>query len=201
MKQEQARRLLSQAIILGAVCIGAPVFVVAPLKARLARMEQSLATAQREAASIADIMSAGERQTLDPDAAGRISAWIGEMNSISGDAATVYDRIMTLGAEHGVRIDRMQPVRVTAARPTAGRSSPAAQTLGFTIAAIGEYDSIAAFIEAIERGAGFSAVGSVRLIPVVADGAQLVQATIETRHRRFASSADQIIANVQESTQ
>ena len=112
---------------------------------------------------------------------------LAEMSRTSSDAAAIYERVMTLGARHGVRIDRMEPARVAARRAAArpAGAAPVAQTIGFTVSLIADYEALGAFIDAVERDTGFSSVESIRLTPLVIDGAELVQAVLETRHRGF----------------
>ena len=195
--------ILAQSLALALAGAAAWALVVRPLSERL-RSLQWEATSVREAvdrdrvALQADDVSASEMFESIADHTRRLQS----VCDASSDSAVVYESIGRLAERSGVRVERMEPRRVTVAAATPSRQAPVSkkrsvegdkkaalpeiEAFGFTIDATGSFAGVAAFIDAIEHEIGLSKAMSFRLMPVRSmDGSSRVRAVIESAHYRL----------------
>jgi hypothetical protein len=187
------RRQVSEAAIVLAVCAGAWSAFVGPLHARLAAAQGALAAARTEIqqhtgdGSGAGAADAGAGTNVPVSALEARAAELDRLSARCGSAPAVYDTLMALAQEQGVRIDRLQPRivgRRGEKRPTADQ---AVEPIGFTVDVTGDYEAVARFVAAIQDQGETTAVTASRIAP--APGAlgtdapaTTVAASIETEH-------------------
>lgn len=183
MKQDQARRLVPEAVIIAAALFGAWMLFVAP-----AREELAVARAAYEnAAQYSRI--AGDPSFSRPslDAAQReIDLAIDEIDrrsKLALDQTTLQARLMAIGEANGVRIDRVSPARTR----KVGDGKADDHAVSFDIACTGEYRNVAALIGDIEGDLGLTRVDEIGLRPGN-DSATVVRATLRTTHFAFDTS-------------
>lgn len=173
MNATRTRSMMAEGMIIVAVLAAAHMLLVQPAERRAAQAAATLASMRATIAEASE--SAASAAAPGSERADRLQ----EMSERSRDAARVYQTISELGERAGVRIDRVQPTPFVAdARTARGLAG-----VGCSISASGSYESIARFLDALQRDAGFAAPTAVRLAPLVVDGAEMVQASIDTAHR------------------
>lgn len=177
MKRQSARELIAMGLIAGAIVAGTAMMINARLEQGLERRRAQLSMLSAESRFSPD---ASRAHHLAKEAQ-RLFDWIERGAPSFG--APLYSRLLTLGDQHGVQVDRIDPV---AGDDGAGAFAGAA---GFGIEATGEYEPLARFIGAIEREDGFNVVVRFSVTPVEHGEGELVRASIQTMHYRFDPSA------------
>jgi hypothetical protein len=154
--------------------------------------EYALKSAQLEKLSdeLRNEPDAGALATLRQRAASMLSQ-VDVSSSISNET-TLYDRLMELGEMTDVRIDRVDPVRTGGASSKDGES----RSFGANIVAVGTYEAIARFINAIEAHISYSTVIRFDLSLVSSQGEGLVRGNVETRHLRLDEETIERVASV-----
>jgi hypothetical protein len=204
MNAGSARPIVSEALIITAVCIGAWYGLVSAPEGRLARARQQAAVARAElaAAQAGDGQAAGLPGET-PDSLRKRATEIDRLSGRCSDASALYDVITSLAQSSGVRMERLQPRQVPrTADPRRVSGAQSAEALGYAIDATGSYEAVVRFVRAIQHEGLTTAIASIRLTPVPGDASgRTVTASIETLHfhltRPVASSAQ---AGVPEST-
>jgi len=115
-----------------------------------------------------------------------------DVNSSISNETTLYDRLMELGEMTGVRIDRVDPVKTGGASSKDGEI----QSFGANIVAVGTYEAIARFINAIETHISYSTVIRFDLSLVSSQGDGLVRGNVETHHLRLDEETLEQVASV-----
>jgi hypothetical protein len=193
------RSIISHTLALSVAIGGAWFLAVRPLDARLREVrgrherlvvqhQSALETLSLDRVSPEEVLSAVQLR----------SDRIATQCAISGEASSLYASIAEMASSRGMRIDRMEPKRVSlsnrvqSARPARGDRSgsaaraPALQASGYAIEVVDSYGRVAELLGAIERELGVSKVLAFRLTPLRgADGRELVRATIDTAHYYF----------------
>jgi Tfp pilus assembly protein PilO len=160
-------------------CVGAYALLVSPAA-------KELSAARAEMAGLGDQV----RQADSLDA--RLPAMMRELKALKAESAKferasapvrnerdLFAAISALAQKSGVRIDQMAPSKGVA--PARG-ALPGDAAVRCSITAVGPYGALAAFLRAMRRELGFTAVRSVRVSPLADDHASAVRAVIETEH-------------------
>jgi hypothetical protein len=118
-----------------------------------------------------------------------------ELSAPTADAASLHDRLMAIARECDVRVDRIQPSPMTLPPEPPPSDDPSAPppvrptaALANSIDVKGRYDCFVKFIDRLES-LGFTRVNEVRIAPRQEGDVQSVQASVQTVHFAFASSA------------
>lgn len=105
----------------------------------------------------------------------------------SADPAQVYDKLGTLAASTGVRLERVEPGK--GGRGLVSQCPEIVVAAVHTIEATGTMAQLSDFFAAIDGSLGMSRVGTVRLSPVAGSSGEQLTATIETTHLRLNERA------------
>lgn len=199
-RASRSKVVIAQSLALALAAAGGWALVVRPFNARLASARGELEAVRLESKSI---RAALEREStparVSIESVVNHTQTLQELCDRSGDSASIYDLIGRIAQEHDVRIERMEPKRVTipalaggnqrAAKKDAAKGAPRSKEIpsvvgfGFSIDASGSYGSLASLIDAIEHNLGMSKVIGIRLMPTrAADGSPRVRAIIDTAH-------------------
>lgn len=177
MKADNPRDLIAVGAIALAGVVGAVMLINDRLEDGLHQRRLQLEALSAESRFSPD---AGRAHQLAIEAE-RLSNWLR-----GGPASTedpLYARLLALGENTGVQIDRIDPGVEDAV------DDGFAITTGFAIDAIGEYERIVRLIAAIESMNGFHVVTRFTLTPAEHADGDLVHASIQTTHFRFDPSA------------
>lgn len=155
MKAPSARELMSQTVIVLAVCAGVSLGVLQPLKSRLSAERAQLAADQ---SLVAQHQAMRFHREEPPRRARneRLRAQLREMAAPAESAASLHNTLMMMARETGVTIEAVEPRQITApasAPGGAGAASLSAPTSAFSagITGQGSYEAIAAFLCRLEK--------------------------------------------------
>lgn len=156
-------------------------------RVELARMQKTLADFDKQCKGEGDL--AAPLQQVNAYLSG-VSGWM----SLSTDASKIYDAIIRLGAQHGVRVERVDPsggFTVNAAgQKTKGTKVPvkgaSADVTGYRLTLRGPYERVSRFIAACETDLGPMKVKSFRMTPIGDDGRDVVGADVEIKQVRLS---------------
>lgn len=182
IRREDARQVLSAAMIACGVCVAAWLFTARPVAAQLEEAEARVRTAREQAKRAVSLETDPDASEARLEEAQRRSALVRDLAARTGDPMALYDRIGALAAEHGVEVDRMRPARV--AEKSRGDEFPG-DAVGFALTVRGGYEGVARLIGGLERELGFSSCLRWQVAPEWRDGERMVSATIETVHLRI----------------
>lgn len=197
----QARAVASQGLIALALCAGAYMTLMEPAERRLNDLRAEVARRQSAALQCASsTMSISQLASLR-DACTEAINQLQTRNTQSSSEAQLFESLVKLAGESGVRVESMSPSTVTNARKPASGAQPPLQPgaqpaaklddrrYGYTLRVQCSYDQLVRFVESLQSGAGFASVRAVRLSPSNEPGSRLLSATIETEHLWFDLSA------------
>ena len=164
------RKLIAEAVVMVAVCIGAWMMIVDRQRGALAELEAIIETAKRNPvrASRAQI----EQMASRIDAIRTRVRTIEFESGLARDSSRTYGLIMGLAKVHDITVRRLDP-------SPAGRSPDAAdpvQVTGFTMSVEGTYERVALFIEGVQALSGFVRPGILSVTPLGNTGAARVTA-------------------------
>jgi hypothetical protein len=181
-------------------CAGMYFFVVEPAERALHEVSKERAALQvRQSAAMHASRSSSQLSALTLEAA-RAADAIDAGSQAARDESRLYMLIMDLAEQTGVEIESLDPgVHVTIQRASAvpdGAASgeqavePAAQTprnvsLPCTMTLVGDYASVATFLERVNSSLGYCVVRSVRVWPDEQPGSGKVRADVSTEHFAF----------------
>lgn len=189
MKTISSRDLGAQAIIVLGVSTAISILVLGPLSDRLDGVRRALSAANglmfQSSSLSAETPKWKARTAQDQLSRDHLHT----LSMPAKDSAEVQNRLMTIAAEHGVRIDRIQPRMATGA---VGQSTDAANqrvaptaTIFNVIEAAGTYNALAQFVGDVQS-IGLTRVTAVRMTPIIDGDQQLARATIQATHYAFA---------------
>lgn len=193
------RSVASQGLIALSLCAGAYMMLMEPAERRLKDLRAEVARRQSAAAQCASSTMSISQLTALRDSCSAAVADLQTRNTQSSSEAQLFESLVKLAGESGVRVESMNPSAVTAARKPATAiahqpgAMPAAKLddrrYAYTLRVQCTYDQLVRFVESLQGGAGFANVRAVRLSPSNEPGSRLLSATIETEHLWFDLSA------------
>ncbi len=198
MNDQERRQIVAHGAMGLAACVGAYMALVDGPRKQLVDAHaqvQALTEQVRTAEGLRDQIPA---MTAALDKATHEVSQIRDMGRLAREERGLFAAMMALAGAHHVRLDELNPARVTSG-PGKDRAQLTALTnvpqgdiaVGYTMVAVASYDEIAAFTEAIRNDLGYTLIRSVRLTPVQDERVKLVRAVIETEHYSFDTSPRQ----------
>ncbi|MBY0311862.1 MAG: hypothetical protein K2W85_07315 [Phycisphaerales bacterium] len=205
------RRVLCELVIAVAICGGARHFIVGSAESAIADTRNQIEQlhAASGAQSIFGNLSPDQVSELQRITADRVREVVSR--SAPGiDQTLLFDRISSLAAATGVRIDTLNPVAGPVSSPPAlppgvapgtpaaadalaalssGGAPPADRKLGLTLSFSGTYSDATNFISQLSASLGYVVIGSAQITPDDADRAGLVRVTINAQLHAFDTSA------------
>lgn len=193
MNDPEKRQLIAHSAIGLAVCIGAymalvdgPRKTLASLRTENESLAAQVATAERLHHQVPALSAALEKASQE-------AARIAEFGRPARDERGLFAAMVSLAAQHDIRLDELNPLRLNVARDSATKADaadlPQDAAVGYSMVAVGSYDHVAAFLRALSGELGYTLVRTVKLTPSVDEKVKLVRAIIETEHFSFDPSA------------
>ncbi len=204
MNSVGTRRLAAEGGIGLALCVGLLLGVVEPVERRTQAVREAAAAAEQ-----CDATSQGE----SPEAARRVLAEalaaadeVDRMSKPARSQSELLAAVLRLADEQSVRVEQIEPtlvvgraVPVAAAAPGAAPGSGAAASggavpavpakpdmvLGCSLSAQGDYASLVAFVDQLERSAGFARVRTLRFAAPGDSAGRTVMASVLSEHVAF----------------
>ncbi|MBL0869508.1 MAG: hypothetical protein IBJ18_02910 [Phycisphaerales bacterium] len=203
----QVRAVASQALIALSLCAGAYMALVEPAERRLTDLRAEVARRQAEAAQCASSTMSISQLTALRDACLQTTNQLQTRNTESSSEARLFESLVKLAGQSGVRVESMNPSTVGPARKPGLVNAPqpmdaAARNLddrryAYSLRVQCNYDQLVRFVESLQSGAGFANIRAVRLTPSSEPGSRLLSATIETEHLWFDLSAVNVMSNAE----
>ncbi|MGE3106860.1 MAG: hypothetical protein AB7G11_04985 [Phycisphaerales bacterium] len=203
MIPELRRRLASEGLIGLAVALGIHFMFVDPQKTTLGELQKrcdELTAKLPSQAGMADAVPAALTQMERARAEAERLERAGELARRESE---LFSRIMRLASDHRVRVDRMEPQRLTPASFATGGGTPASPlapgtpgatltlrprdaSVGYSIALSATYADLCRFLSMMQTELAYAHVRSLRVQaldgPVSEADSKLVTAVIETSH-------------------
>jgi hypothetical protein len=206
------QRRATQAVGLTLLCCAGWYFGVRPLEARSVRDQAATAALTGKVAGGAELVSGKPKTEQRLVQVNRYVRAASEWTKPAENATELYDALVQLADELGVRLDRIDPVgsprSVPGASATAGlaagatgpqgrrgaivtgaagelqRGGYAAELHGFRLGATGSYERIVRFIDAAQHHLGATRIGNFRIVASGTDPGS-VELSLETWHLRL----------------
>ena len=207
MSTNISRELIAQGVIVLAGAAGIAIGVLAPMASRVDDLETQLRHARELAIRSGELMEKAPTWRGKAEQCDAFDSWIGQQSRLAADPAELHELMTSIGERVGVEIDRIEPRKVSLDAGGRGRKAQKQPDLveaavGYSIDAVGSYQAIAEFVEALQNEGGFMRASAIRLAPYATEDADLTRASIETVHYAFkVPSAEQIAAMNSEAPQ
>ncbi|MBX3364763.1 MAG: hypothetical protein KF866_08370 [Phycisphaeraceae bacterium] len=192
------RRLGLQTLIAVGVCAGGWAIAVRPAQTDLQESSAAYRTQQRTLQSSQASADAAQVEM-------RLANLLEEARAIdsaslsASSASALYSRFNQLAAEHGVRIENIQPGKSgrSALKPVTGLQT---SSVSFEISASAHFNDLVRFIRSIENSTGLGGIVAVHLAraPSAGDEPERITATIQTQHVSLEQSLVRQIAAFQD---
>ncbi|MHC5023988.1 MAG: hypothetical protein ACYTGG_08760 [Planctomycetota bacterium] len=172
------RELIAQAVIIVAACLGGWAIFVQPKIQEINRLEAIVA----RSAAMQELMDEKEIEAI----ARRISTfksrvrWIRDSGLLARDTSRLYELIMNLAMEHGVVVQNLRS-DVKSDDSTSNR----VHVTDIHITIVGEYESMAAFFDALESVDGLIRSETLNLTPIPAGDQRIAQARLSCQALAF----------------
>jgi hypothetical protein len=200
MNLQDHRQLIAQAAIGLAVTVGGYMALIEPARKQLVQEREAAVAPGQQLKLGENLQREMSKMTETMHRLMRENARIAELGRPARDERDLFAAVMTLAESCNVRIDELNPAKI-GPRPAVLPAAPAAEaqpglpapgdvTVGYSMTAIATYDDIARFIKAMRTDLGYSAVRSVRVLPLNNDRVRAVRAVIETEHYSFETATD-----------
>jgi Tfp pilus assembly protein PilO len=165
------RNLVSQVAIVLAICVGGWMMLIQPRAQELADLQSVLdqAAGSREGGSTAALERLTNRVVELRDRIEEINA----ANSVAGDSSALYDGMMKLAQQSGVRVTNLSP----GSEPTLERDGRVS-VRRVDVAIEGTFQSAAQFIDSVESLGGFVRPSSLSVTPRQVEGRNIVSARL-----------------------
>lgn len=195
---EAHRRLLVELVVGVAIAFGAYMLIVDPIErqVRAARARVAELSGQSHRATDHDLTP--ERARHELVRLGDEVALVAQRSRLAEDESELFESVMTMAQAHGISVESLSPVQPraraagAAPAPTPGANGAPGtkpiQRVAYALSVRGQYGPVVAFIEALQGGAGYSVVRSVRLAPEATPGSRQVLAQIETEHFGYSEA-------------
>ena len=194
MNSLTARTLGAQALIAVTVVGALHLGFVEPMRQRAQRASAGVQSAQARLAEATSLpapvqLSPSQREAGLEDLR-RLARWFDARNRAASDPLLVYEGVRAQADGAGVQMARLEPttpVQLSAAPRgrKAQNDDTGVTTLAFELDAVGAFPGFIDFLDAIERGAGFTRVTGFTFEPMARNGKPLVRASIRTSHFAF----------------
>ncbi len=204
------KRVACELIIAVCVCAGARHFLVGSAEKSTDDIRRQIASLQDQSAgqSAFGRLSDDQVRDLQRVTAERVKA-IQARSAAGADQTLLFERISTLAAESGVRIDSLNPIvnsatRAPALPPGVAPGTPAAAEAlaalaaqpqvrdsrsGFTLTLAGTYSDAANFITSIDHALGYAIVKSVQISPEDGGAGDRIRASVNAELLAFDTAA------------
>lgn len=193
------RAIVSQGLIALSLCAGAYMTLMEPAERRLNDLRAEVARRQAATMQCTTATMSISQLTALRDNCSEALTDLQTRNTQSSSEAQLFESLVKLAGESGVRVESMNPSTVSTTRKPGTATSPAPGTAptaklddrryAYTLRVQCTYDQLVRFVESLQSGAGFANVRAVRLSPSNEPGSRLLSATIETEHMWFDLSA------------
>ncbi|MFM9996434.1 MAG: hypothetical protein ACKVU4_11620 [Phycisphaerales bacterium] len=120
------------------------------------------------------------------------AARIERVGAAARDPGRVFENLHNLAGEHGLVMDRLDPV--IASRDAARVGDPRDRTIRYSITVRGTFAGVVRMIGRLPEGLGFTRVAGVRVHPAGEDGRDEVVAALETEHWAFDATTPPEVA-------
>lgn len=187
MKPTPQRKILPELVIIGAVLFGAWTLLLQPMRQNLAQARAAHANAIEHTRIAGDPALATPRLQMIMRSINGMIDDIQERSDIARDQTALQARLMSLGADSGVRIDRINPARSRAA----GSANTDDRVSSFEIECSGPYKDVNAFLGELEANAGLTLIERLSIRPDSTGSGTAVRARIRTLHFAFDTSVPQ----------
>ena len=184
MNHEHAKKLLPELVIAAVAIIGLWSLLVSPMRERLGQAQAAHANAIEHARIAGD----PELSTLRLNAVmDKLDNAIGDIERRSGvarDQTALQARLMEIGAESRIRIDRVSPAKTRSIRD--GDFDD--RIVSFEIEFSGLYRDITGFVAAVEDNFGLTRIDRFSIRPNGSEVGAAVRAKLRTTHFAFDTS-------------
>lgn len=190
------RRLCAEGAIALGVCAAAYAAVVRPVERELAEVSAKYLTLVSQGTRPIGDYSPAQLETVRVETLRRSTELVRHGESVR-DESLMFAEVMALASRHDVRVDQVRPA-ATARDPqpaaavnavSAATAIPRDTKAAYTLSVAGTYAGLAAFIEGLSAGSGFSVVNSVRLTPDDGDRHHPIAAQIDADRYAFDLSS------------
>jgi len=184
MTQDQSKQILPELVIIGAALFAVWSLVVSPMRDGLSRAKAAHASAIEHTRIAGDPDLSTPRLTRVRDSIDMMIGDIETRSDIARDQTALQARLMVIGEEAGIRIERVNPAKT---RPM---NSGAAddRVVSFELECSGRYTDIAGFVARLEDSIGLSAIERLSIRPNTSASGSAVRARLRTLHFVFDTS-------------
>ena len=186
-----ARKLLPELIIVAAVFYGLWSMMIVPLRSGLSQARAAHAEAIEHTRIAGDPQLSRPRLDMVMGSIDSMMEDIEQRSEIARDQTALQARLMELGDEAGIRIDRVNPART---RPL-GQGDRDDTIVSFELDCSGRYDDITGFVAAIEERVGLTAVERFSIRPDTSGSGSAVKVRLRTAHFAFDLSPSNPLAD------
>lgn len=206
MRATGGRQLVAQLVIVVAGAMGASAMIVGPLESRLAEAREHLDAVTELRSNAGMLMASAPAVTRASRALDDYVEGIRRHSELSENPSRLHEVVMELADRVGVRIDRVQPgepgepakgrsrgarAPVSSGNPTVAGSDITVRATRMSIEAVGAFENIADFIDALEKETGFARIVTLRMTPMMTEQGEMVRATIQTEHLSFQAAPEE----------
>ncbi len=181
-----SRKLLPELVIAIAVFYALWSLLVSPLRASLneAKADHSKAIEHTRISGVPELSTPRLRMVMD--SIDGMMQDIERRSVIAQDPTRLQARLMEIGEESGIRIERVNPAKT---RPLA-LGDQDDTIISFELDCSGQYRDIVGFVAAIEEQVGLTAVDRFSIRPDTTGSSAAVKARLRTLHYSFDTKAD-----------
>jgi len=184
VKQEQTKKLLPELVITAAVLYGLWTLMLTPMRENLSQAQAAHANVIEHTRIAGDPdLSTPRLQMVMDQLDGAISD-IEQRSAEASDQTALQARLMEIGTEVGIRIDRVSPALTRSMKN--GQFDD--HMISFEIDCSGLYRDIAAFAAEIEENTGLTRIDRISLRPDSAADGAAIRAKLRTMHFSFDTS-------------
>ncbi|MBL0926552.1 MAG: hypothetical protein IBJ11_02725 [Phycisphaerales bacterium] len=186
--QPAGRGMLAHGLIAVAVCAGAYMVFVDPASRQLAEARARTQAALADERRAEQVRAQLPRVIALAEHTKRQREWISTQSAPASDAGRLYDSVVSLAAEAGVRVDHLTPrdgPRTGSGQRPSGPNPPKDTALQFGMSVTGSYTGVTRFVGALQDRIGFTRILNVRIAPAAEKDEGKILAVIETEHHSF----------------
>jgi len=184
VNQEQSKKILPELIITAAVLYGLWSLVVSPLRESLSQAQAAHANMIEQTRIAGDPKLSTPRLQMVMDAIDGAINDIERRSVVARDQTTLQARLMEIGADAGIRIDRVSPAQTRSIK--AGDYDD--RVVSFEIDCSGQYRDIADFLARVEESIGLTRIDRISIRPDTTGSGAAVRAKLRTMHFSFDTS-------------
>lgn len=174
------RSLASLGVIVAGAIIGLHLVAGEPIRQRAERAHRAVETAQSRLNEMTDPAPLGRGDAATLAEMRRRARVIAEQSARGADQLRVYGVVTAIANDCAVQIDRMEP-----APGGASESDERVRAQAYEISAVATFPAIVAFLERLQRDAGYARVTGFVVEPESQEGRPTLRATIRTMHYAF----------------